>query len=160
MLIQVYINIYVDEIAFKLITYNIAVSPHKQHRRPITFCGFSNNKEPLPGLEEMVIRFYEQDNFMSPITSEIHDHYTYSQPSASSLIHTPMTSVTENKDEPSDHITPLIPDSPLLLDYNKDFNTHVINSRQPNIPWRFISKNKRKQTNMRYPLYIFISQRN
>ncbi|KAG0746192.1 hypothetical protein G6F26_001921 [Rhizopus arrhizus] len=125
-----------------------AVSPHKQHRRPITFCGFSNNKEPLPGLEEMVIRFYEQDNFMSPITSEIHDHYTYSQPSASSLIHTPMTSVTENKDEPSDHITPLIPDSPLLLDYNKDFNTHVINSRQPNIPWRFISKNKRKQTNM------------
>ncbi|KAG1051209.1 hypothetical protein G6F43_006565 [Rhizopus delemar] len=131
-----------------------AVSPHKQRRRPITFCGFSNNKGPLPGLEEMVMRFYEQDNFMLPITPEIHDHYTYSQPSASSLVHTPVTSVTENKDELSDRINPLIPDSLLLLDCNKDFNTQVINSRQPNIPWRFISKNQRKQTNMWYSLFV------
>ncbi|KAG1351972.1 hypothetical protein G6F62_002832 [Rhizopus arrhizus] len=124
------------------------VSPAKRRRRPITICAFSNGKESLPGLKDMMSRLAQQDKLVPPMSPGIQHHTTPTQPLSRLPSNTPLRPVTPDKDgESFTHTTlsipPPVPPKPNVIRTDQLFDDHHQKS-----PWQFVPNNLRHQQTM------------
>lgn len=149
-----YTNVEMKNKKRSLYFIKLVVSPAKRRRRPITICAFSNGKESLPGLKDMMSRLAQQDKLVPPMSPGIQHHTTPTQPLSRLPSNTPLRPVTPDKDgESFTHTTlsipPPVPPKPNVIRTDQLFDDHHQKS-----PWQFVPNNLRHQQTMWY-IFIF-----
>lgn len=137
-------------------TYSfIVVSPAKRRRRPVTICSFSNGKEPLPGLKNMMSKLAQQDKLVPPMSPGIQHHTTPTQPLSRLPSNTPLRPVTPD-------ITLAVPPPPVPPKPNVVRTDQMYDDYQQKNPWQAVpnNNNNSQRQAMWYVanIYIYINR--
>lgn len=124
------------------------VSPAKRRRRPVTICSFSNGKEPLPGLKNMMSKLAQQDKLVPPMSPGIQHHTTPTQPLSRLPSNTPLRPVTPD-------ITLAVPPPPVPPKPNVVRTDQMYDDYQQKNPWQAVpnnNNNSQRQAMWRSPV--------